>query len=967
MAKIFIAFYNLGRKKGDFNAMPPFYESFINGFKRAGNDVLCFHQKNFYRSFDMNVPEVQVEIIKRFDPDLCILFCNKFWDISKIVDCPILIYDVDSPLEYAGKDNLCKNIDRYKFVVSQTGGIKLIEDLFGIKKKNIEYIPFFTEIKSDSKENPATNIIFLGANWMWRGYNFLKPYIGLNPSSKDREYAKKIIDEFTKYPFKDTEEIKEKLNILSDDTSFDLWDTRRAGFEISGLRRLHYLSAVSDLGLEIRGAYWNIENLNYFPDVALCVNGQNTLTKEETECFYNSAKISLNTRHIQAQNGFSFRVCDVLASNACLVTEKCADLSELFPNVGIPMFTSPSIERKICIDLLKNEEKRLEIVERAHEIIDKNHRFTNLLSGIENCSGLSLRSEKNGRLYIYSDEDPESFFAIKNEKFYNKKDIQQLSKENITKVESVKKEKTEIPYIEEKPRKVSVVQKFIYNTFGKHLGYDPFGKYETVYSNSKKNKGIKTLTISETRKEAYWHFIPLYSYSEINGVQYRRNLFFEKIERLNKKIINKVKACLSRIKSFIKRIMIHFEGVFGLYARKKNGANQTVFYMCMLPVLIIKKNEKFFSINIWIIDKLFLIFKRIFSFIFSPEIKVNGQEKEITVCGIKIKHMIREYYEEMFIAVEYLSNIYPEDRKLAKIVRLSRKSTVLLTRKYVEKTKNRIQNYLNNFDATKLPPATGELRQHQMKLFELMVEVRNTLEHADMHPILAGGNLLGAVRHGGFIPWDDDVDFDIIRSEYDMVLDILSEKYTRANADKCKSWTEYFKYIDGVLANSNGEIVCVKTYSGIKVYKGERVSSAICVDILPIDCIAPGVTEQQFKDFWWKAKTQLFKKCKNWGDAFNKMDGYIQEGKLFAPLSDRFYYGIGDHAFWNFKYSGLRSIDILLPYVRIKFEGEEFYAPSNLPEFLSKLYGDDYMHIPMKIEVAEHLKTASEYINKSKK
>ena len=71
-----------------------------------------------------------------------------------------------------------------------------------------------------------------------------------------------------------------------------LKDIKRSALEISGLRRLDFLSAVADLGLEIRGAYWNIECLRLLPEIFLCYNNKQVYSLKDNEEFYNSAKIS---------------------------------------------------------------------------------------------------------------------------------------------------------------------------------------------------------------------------------------------------------------------------------------------------------------------------------------------------------------------------------------------------------------------------------------------------------------------------------------------------------------------------------------------------------------------------------------------------------------------------------------------------------------------------------------------------
>ena len=170
---------------------------------------------------------------------------------------------------------------------------------------------------------------------------------------------------------------------------------------VSGINRLRVLSELAPLGLEIRGQYWllNDPTLAAFPEVLFSYSNRAVHSIEDSQDFFNSSKISLNTKHIQAKSGFSWRVCDILASNACLVSEYAADLTEL-GFTDVPTFTTPYEAREQCKKLLENENLRKDIVAHSHELINKNHRFKHILPQIEDFTGVTLHSEDEGSLEV---------------------------------------------------------------------------------------------------------------------------------------------------------------------------------------------------------------------------------------------------------------------------------------------------------------------------------------------------------------------------------------------------------------------------------------------------------------------------------------------------------------------------------------------------------------------------------------
>ena len=103
----------------------------------------------------------------------------------------------------------------------------------------------------------------------------------------------------------------------------------------------------------------------------------------------------------------------------------------------------------------------------------------------------------------------------------------------------------------------------------------------------------------------------------------------------------------------------------------------------------------------------------------------------------------------------------------------------------------------NNIDITTIPPATGQTRDIQLANLALLDELDYVCRQAGLTYWLDGGTLLGAVRHKGFIPWDDDIDTAMLREDFEKIIDAF-KKYSR-NPDIFADYSKNPKYPLGIL------------------------------------------------------------------------------------------------------------------------------------------------------------------------
>lgn len=200
------------------------------------------------------------------------------------------------------------------------------------------------------------------------------------------QYLQKL-DDFIRDPLTpptDNLPLWEKITDMNFSQSLTLTATCQKRFEI--------LNQLTDMGLKIFSYPQGMADvLSYSRELFRCYDFSLSVTLEDSEKNFNRSKISLNLPHAQAITGFSWRVCDILASNACLVSDKRKDLEELMrPYIKLPMYETAAEAKELIKKLLNDDVWRQDIVAASHKMVDENCRFERKILNIQNITGIKM-------------------------------------------------------------------------------------------------------------------------------------------------------------------------------------------------------------------------------------------------------------------------------------------------------------------------------------------------------------------------------------------------------------------------------------------------------------------------------------------------------------------------------------------------------------------------------------------------
>ncbi len=248
-----------------------------------------------------------------------------------------------------------------------------------------------------------------------------------------------------------------------------------------------------------------------------------------------------------------------------------------------------------------------------------------------------------------------------------------------------------------------------------------------------------------------------------------------------------------------------------------------------------------------------------------------------------------------------------------------------------------------------------EIKDTQLNI---LLEFEKICDENGLTFYLCGGSLLGAVRHKGFIPWDDDIDICMARPEYDRLCRLVKNDELKA-----PDWLKIVCYDNGTSRFPFIKVLDKRTVVFNDYFREEEYDN-LWIDLLPVDGLPD--KEEEVADLYRRVTTyRKYVQMKH----IRPFEGKSLSKKLVKPLlflianiinTDRYNDKlISESCAYPYEKAknvgivteGLYGVREAIPreayekWIEVEFEGHMFKACSYWNEYLHNLFGD-YMQLP---------------------
>ncbi len=247
----------------------------------------------------------------------------------------------------------------------------------------------------------------------------------------------------------------------------------------------------------------------------------------------------------------------------------------------------------------------------------------------------------------------------------------------------------------------------------------------------------------------------------------------------------------------------------------------------------------------------------------------------------------------------------------------------------------------------KFNPDDSILRQHQQKMLDILKRFDKICQENDIKYWLSSGTCLGAIRHHGFIPWDDDADVEMLREDYLKFLKVFkeTERYVLQTKDNDTYYVApYAKLRDKKTYVEEHGQDCNYKYRGIYIDIFALERSYRCVS-----CFYQRVMWRILM-FGSHIKKSSFKR-----NLFCFYKYIFYKSIAIARIVFRvFPFQKLRHTYGSGFCDNTRYEKEIFPLSYCEFEGYNFPVPRNYDAYLTRIYGD-YMKLPDLDKLQNHM------------
>lgn len=242
---------------------------------------------------------------------------------------------------------------------------------------------------------------------------------------------------------------------------------------------------------------------------------------------------------------------------------------------------------------------------------------------------------------------------------------------------------------------------------------------------------------------------------------------------------------------------------------------------------------------------------------------------------------------------------------------------------------------------TEYNPEGSLLRKAQYRMLDMLDYINEVCKEQGIHYRLDGGTVLGAVRHKGFIPWDDDLDLVLPRKDWKKLIKYLIANPHPQYKIQCHKTDPGYMGGWAVLRDTKSEYVQNSRIHNARKYRGLQI------DLFPYDkgnllCLQyfasriGGIIDKCI------TKGNLTLANLVWHISYNFLFPIF---RMFNVFGDRTKVSHSYGTWWIDKDKNYFKVTEVIPYSPILFEGKLFPGPSHPEKVLGRIYGD-YLSLP---------------------